>query len=113
VKIDAYEFGKIVIEGKAYTEDALVFDGRVVSPWRRNEGHLVTSNDLAQVWIAMPDALVVGTGAWSCMRVPKEILAELKQKGIECISEPTTQAVTTYNRWAQVRQVVGAFHLTC
>jgi hypothetical protein len=71
VKIDVYEFGKIVIEGKAYTEDALVVDGRVLSPWRRNQEHSVISDDLTQVLIAMPDALVGGTGpglACVCLR---------------------------------------------
>ena len=62
MRIDSYSFGIIMIDGKTYTSDVIVFPERVFSPWWRKEGHFLRMEDLAEVLREKPDIIVIGTG---------------------------------------------------
>lgn len=48
--IISYTFGKIMIDGKTYNEDVIVLpDGRVISPWWRNAGHVLSFPDIKKI----------------------------------------------------------------
>lgn len=112
--IDSYSFGSIVVDGKRYTQDIIVFPGKVKEKWWRKEGHSLSLEDLEEVIEFSPEILVVGTGYFGVMKVPEEVKEALKRKGISVIVEKTKQAVETFNRlFKEGKKVVGAFHLTC
>ncbi len=112
--IDSYSFGSIVVEGKRYTHDIIVFPGKVKEEWWRKEGHSLSLEDLEEVIEFSPEILVVGTGYFGVMKVPEEVKEALERKGISVIVEKTKQAVETFNRLLKEgKKVVGAFHLTC
>jgi len=114
VKIDSYHFGEMVIEGKRYTADVIIFPERVQAHWWRAEGHELAPGDLDTVIEAKPEVLVVGTGNPGYMRVLPETETYLHQQGIRLLAEPTAQAWQTYNRLASgTTKVVASFHLTC
>jgi hypothetical protein len=48
-----------------------------------------------------------------CLRIPREILDFLKERGIEAHILPTAQAAELYNRLAKEGPVGGLFHTTC
>ena len=110
--IDSYTFGRIVIDGKTYTSDVLVFPERVVSPWWRRQGHLLQMEDLVEVIRERPEVLIVGKGFSGLMKVPQGLLDELGSLGIKVIAERTTRAVTIFNDYSGGR-VAAALHLTC
>jgi hypothetical protein len=114
--IDSYAFGKIVVNGTAYTSDIILFPDRVVDGWWRREGHRLYAEDLDEVLRArpQPEVLVVGTGSSDLMKVSKGVEEGLRARGIEVIVQPTPQACQTYNELSESgRRVVGALHLTC
>lgn len=111
--IDDYSFGRIVIGGKTYTSDVIVFPDRVQGSWWRKEGHSLCLEDIDKVLQEKPEVLIVGTGSMGIMRVPGEVAEEIKQRGIELIIEKTASACQTFNQLIGKRLVVGAFHLTC
>ncbi|KPV62031.1 MAG: hypothetical protein AOA65_2069 [Candidatus Bathyarchaeota archaeon BA1] len=112
--IDSYDFGQIVIDGRRYTKDLIIFPDRVRDGWWRREGHRLDVVDLKEVLQEKPEVLIVGTGYSGLMRVPPETKDYLKSRGIELIAQRTEQACKTYNRHLQLRRrVVAAFHLTC
>lgn len=111
--IEHYDFGQIVISGKRYTRDLIIFPDHVADGWWRNEGHRLSIDDLKDVLQAKPEVLVVGTGYSGLMKVPAEVKERLKSERIELIVENTREACKTYNRLSQSRNVVAAFHLTC
>ncbi len=114
VRISAYEFGRIVVDGETHTRDVVIHPGRVEGPWWRREGHRLHAEDLAEVWASTPETLVVGTGYYGRMIVPQEIIDAVQAKGIEILTARTPDAVATFNRLsASGRKVVGALHLTC
>jgi len=111
--IDDYGFGSIVIEGKTYTSDVIVYPDKVDPTWWRKEGHLLQKDDLPGVIEAAPVVFVIGTGNWGVMKVPESTLSFLERKGIRVVIEKTAEAVKIFNEESKKGRTVGAFHLTC
>lgn len=112
--IESYGFGRIVIEGKEYTTDVIIFSDRVKDGWWRKEGHRLRIEDVEEVIKERPEVLIVGTGYWGLMRVPTETKRRIEERGIELIIQPTKQACKTYNKLIQSgKDAVAAFHLAC
>jgi len=112
--IDAYSFGRIRVSGDDFDNDLIVFPDKVEPYWRRREAHLLSIADLETVLDYAPDLLIVGTGTGGRLRLDPGTRETLRQKGIDCIDEPTDRAWQTFNDEIEHdRRVVGAFHLTC
>jgi hypothetical protein len=111
--IDEYNFGKMVIAGKTYTSDVIIYPDRVDSSWWRKEGHYLQKEDLKDIVDAAPDIVIIGRGNWGVMEVPKETLDFLESNGIKAYTEKTANAVKLFNSQPKDRKVIGAFHLTC
>lgn len=112
--IDDYSFGKIVIDGKSYFKDVIIFPDFVFSPWIREEGHLLLKKDLKKIAEKRPETLIIGTGFSGLMKVPEETLIFLKEKEINPIIFKTENACREFNRLTKnEKSVTGAFHLTC
>jgi hypothetical protein len=113
MKIESYSFGRIVINGKTYTSDVIIYPGRVDAPWWRKEGHLLQLADLAEALQAKPDVLVIGTGYAGVMRVPRETVDRIAGLGIEVKVERTSKAVEVYDDLQGATTVIAALHITC
>jgi hypothetical protein len=112
--IDSYQFGKIVVDGTEYESDCLILGDSVQANWWRKQGHLLVMEDLQLVIAAKPSVLVVGCGASSMMKVPKETGQTLEQHRIQMIALDTQEAVTRFNELVEKGvNVVAALHLTC
>jgi hypothetical protein len=112
--IDLYEFGRIIIDGKAYTSDCLIFQNHVESDWWRREGHKLFADDLESVLSKEPEILVVGCGAYGVMQVSQEVRTLLQDKNIKLETLKTAEAMNRYNELSTAgRKVVAAMHLTC
>ena len=112
-KIDSYQFGEIVIEGKRYSVDVIILPDRVQSNWWRKTGHELCLEDIAEVIDEKPDILVVGTGESGMMKVLPEVAQMAEAQGITLITEPTENACNTYNQLSRSKRVVAALHITC
>lgn len=111
--IDFYNFGEVVIRGKRYTSDVIIYPDRVKDDWWRKEGHQLYIDDLEDVLETKPDVIVVGTGNPGMMRVLPETEKLIKSKGIKLIVQPTKEAYQTYNQLSSSKRVVALLHLTC
>lgn len=111
--ITRYSFGKIVIDGRTYTSDVIIYPGRVDGKWRRKEGHQLQVEDLTAVVEAGPEAVVVGTGSMGLMKVPAQTKAFLESKGIEVRIARTGRAVDLFNTLQAKKRTVACLHLTC
>ena len=112
-KIDSYRFGLIVVNGKHYTSDVIIFPDRVDDSWWRKTSHQVRLDELSEVIAEKPEVLIVGTGASGLMRVLPEVEQSLEAQGIKLIVEPTSEACNIYNQLCHSQRVVAALHLTC
>jgi hypothetical protein len=111
--IDSYDFGEIVIDGKRYTSDVIIYPDRVKDQWWRKEGHQLCVEDLEESLAINPDVIVVGTGDPGVMRVLPETDKLINSKGIKLIVQPTRNACQTYNQLSSTQNVVALLHLTC
>jgi len=112
-KIEAYRFGRMVVDGEPHTRDLILLPDRVIGNWWRQEGHRLVLADLKEVLTAAPEVLVVGTGAFGMMQVTEETRRALETAGIALRAAPTGEAVHLYNDLRERQRVAGAFHLTC
>jgi len=122
--IEEYHFGSITIDGRTYTNDvevrwtpkeskAPLEASLEVLEWWRKEGHSLHPEDLEEVTEASPEVLVVGTGAYGRMSVPRKVREHMDSNGIELVAEKTESACETYNELADEKEAVAALHLTC
>jgi hypothetical protein len=73
VHIDSYQFGRIVIDATAYTNDCIITGSKVLSDWWRKEGHLLAVEDIKSVIESKPSILIVGCGASGMMKIAETI----------------------------------------
>lgn len=112
--IEKYSFGSIMIDGAKYRKDVIIFPDRVLSPWWREEGHSLSLKDLKEVLDFQPELLIIGTGAYGAMNIPKTTLKKLEEQNIKVISVKTGKAVKQYNEKIEENEnTVAALHLTC
>ena len=111
--IDSYRFGRVVINGKEYSSDVIIFPDRVRSEWWKKRGHQLCLEDIAEVMTENPEVLVVGTGELGMMRVLPETKQSTEAQGIKLIAQTTDKACNTYNQLCHSQKVVAALHLTC
>jgi hypothetical protein len=110
--IEAYEFGRVTVDGDEETRDVIVLPGRVVRGWWRKDGHGLVLADLDEVIDELPGRLIVGTGAYGRMEPDPATIDALRARGVEVEVLPTADAV---RRYAQLdpRATAAALHLTC
>ncbi len=113
-RIDSYRFGEIVVNGKTYSSDVIIFPDRIEDNWHRKSGHQLCLEDMTEIIAETPKVVVVGTGAAGFMQVLSEVPQIARAQGIELITEPTDNACNTYNRLSPAHtSVIAALHLTC
>jgi hypothetical protein len=114
--IESYDFGLIVIKGRKYTSDVIVFAEQVIAGWWRKEGHRIYVEDLKEILGHEPrlEVLVVGTGYYGIVKISPEVEKILKSEGVKLVAQPTKEACQAFNKLLKSnRRVAGAFHLTC
>lgn len=111
--IDSYSFGQIVIDGKLFSTDVIIYQDKVDAAWWRKEGHRLHPEDIAPVLDARPEILIIGTGYAGMMMVPKETMAHIVSRGVEVKIKRTGKAVDEFNSLKDKKRVVAALHLTC
>ena len=47
--IDSYRFGEMLVNGRSYSSDLIIFGDRIEDQWWRENGHLVRAEDLVEV----------------------------------------------------------------
>lgn len=112
--IDAYSFGRIVINGREYGSDVIIYpDSRVQDSWWRHSGHALCFQDISELADSGPSLIIAGTGAMGVMTPDPQLVGDLESRGIEFRALPTGRAVSLYNEVCGARQTGACLHLTC
>jgi len=116
-KIDGLTFGSIVVEGKKYHRDVLIFaDGTVK---KRKGGflmfgsHKIKKQELEELSQGQPETIVVGTGTNSAAHITPEAESWAKGKNISLLVQPSHDAIAMVNELAEQRKVAALIHITC
>jgi len=112
--IENYSFGQILINGKKYNSDLIIFKDYIYDGWWRKEGHNLCIDDIKEIINKKPDILIIGTGNFGLMKVSKKLRENIKSSGIkQVIVKKTGEACKEYNKLYKDKNIVAAFHLTC
>ena len=112
--ITEFSFGKIVVNGKTYTNDIKIVDGQVISEWWRKRGHRVEVEDIADVLEAKPEVVVIGKGSPGLMKTSASLREKLAIHHIELIEKKTSKAIEVFNKIFQDgRKIAAGFHISC
>jgi hypothetical protein len=114
MRIHSYAFGKIVVDGKLFTQDLILLPGKIEAPWNRQIGHYLQKTDLESILDlpVKPERLILGTGYEGRLEVPAQLKEELSGQGIQVLVMDTPNAVRFYNECPS-EKTVAALHLTC
>jgi hypothetical protein len=111
--INKCQFGKIIIDNKAFFSDVIIFPDKIHNTWWRKSVHSLIINDLELVINYKPEILIIGTGIFGLMHVDNITIAKIKEYGIETIIVlKTKQACKKYNQLQSIKKV-AALHITC
>lgn len=111
--IDSYTFGRMVVGGRPYTSDLIIFPDKIQESWWRKSGHKLCMEDVKEVFKGEPKVIVIGTGFAGLMKVEEEVEQYAQSKGIQLVIEKTKKAIEKFNEASSTKRTVGAFHLTC
>jgi len=111
-RIDAYQFGRIVVDGQQQSQDLIILPNRVVRNWWRQEGHSLVLDDVRDVLEELPENLLIGTGAHGQLHPDPVALDRLRARGIKVEALPTATAVRRYGE-LDPACTAAALHLTC
>ncbi len=113
-RIEHYEFGEIVVDGNKYRRDLIIFPDKVIENWWRKEGHRLSIEDLQVILEYKPEILIIGTGYYGYMKVPREVEQFLIKNNISVHILETKKACNLFNELLkQGKRVAAALHLTC
>jgi len=102
MRIDEYEFGRVVIDGAEYERDVVIDRGRILkrkkgpSKKRKGEfGHTPLTADEDIPWKAQ--RLWIGTGAYGRLPVADDVVEEARRRGVELVMKTTPEVVKLIN----------------
>ena len=117
MRIDAYEFGRITIDGVIYDQDVVVEAARIrkrkkgPSKARQGEfGHTPLTAKEEIPWSGR--RLWIGTGAYGRLPVAEDIREEARRRGVELLMRPTPELVRLVNE-ALPAETNPILHITC
>ena len=112
--ITDFSFGKIVVNGKTYSDDIKIVRGQVISDWWRKSGHRVDIKDVTDILEAKPDILVIGKGSPGLMKSTSSLRDYLDVNDVELIERKTAKAIEVFNKlYQEGKNVAGGFHISC
>ena len=112
--ITEFSFGRIVVDGKTYTDDIKIIDGKVISDWWRKKGHRVEIEDISDILESKPDILVIGRGTPGLLKSTASLREYLAARHVELIEKKTPKAIAAFNQlFQQGRKVAAGFHISC
>jgi hypothetical protein len=111
-RIDQYEFGRIVVDGREETRDLIILPGRVVRNWWRRDGHALVLDDLAEVLDELPSPPGHGDRRRRADAPRPQAIRQLQNRGLTVEALPTAQAVRRFGE-LDPANTAAALHLTC
>ncbi len=110
VKINSFHFGSLKINNKTYDNDMTVFwDGEMI---QRESSHTFTKDELIDILVKGPEAVIIGTGTAGCVKIDKEAESLARSNNVEIIAKKTADAIDEFNN-SKNRKIAAVFHVTC
>jgi hypothetical protein len=112
VKINSVKFAEIVVDGKTYYSDVIVW-------WNGNvelieKKHVLDVSDMAPFIEKKAEAIVIGTGQSDGVKLLPEVKQVLEDKNIKLYVETSPDAIEIFNSFAATgKKAAALIHTTC
>ena len=111
-KVDSFSFGSIVIEGKQYSRDVLIFPDGTVRPrpggfWRFGS-HAIKKEEIDRLAQVGADEIIVGTGIDPIARLTPDAESWANEAKLNLIVLASLEAVERFNRLVEEGKRVSA-----
>jgi len=113
MQITGYEFGRITIDSKIFTDDVIIHGEEIIPNWRRKKGHLADIEDMKRIRLEKVTHLIIGTGYYGMMKISPSLEEYCKEHSVFLETMRTKSAIEVFNSCDKSEKLVGAFHLTC
>ncbi|MCD6092639.1 MAG: hypothetical protein J7J38_01295 [Candidatus Aenigmarchaeota archaeon] len=108
-RIEKIEFGNIIIDGKKYEGGDLIISWDGVE--EVDKTHFISEERFRYVLSKKPDAVIISTGFYDCVKIDKKIKEIADNKNIKLFVLPTPEACKKFNELKT--ESVAIIHLTC
>lgn len=110
-RVSHYTFGEIVIDGKKYTEDVVLYPDGSIALWPEDL-HTMYKSDFTEIINSGVKVIIYGSGETGAAFMPKKIVKLIESKGIELQIFETMDAIELYNKTSE-QDLLAIFHLNC
>ncbi|HSW58807.1 MAG TPA: MTH938/NDUFAF3 family protein [Dehalococcoidales bacterium] len=117
-KIEAFNFGFIVIDEKQYNHDVVILPDGIIkdrSPGKGRLGsHSITRGEIESLVQLKPDIILVGTGVEGMARLARDAERYVFEPDCNLTLLPSAEIVKKFNQHVQDGEKVAALiHITC
>ncbi len=117
-KVNSFEFGSIVIDGKEYAYDVLVLpDGTVKEREASKEkfgDHAIKKGEIEKLAETKPETVIVGTGTSAMAAVSEEAQAYAREAKLDLAVLASSEAIEKLNQLIdEGRPAAALIHITC
>ncbi len=111
VDIDSVKFGEIVVKGKTYFSDMIVWWDEKIE--YRDKIHVFDMSEFLKLVERAPEIIVIGLGMQKSLKILPEVEQVAADKGIEIFSEISSKAAEIFNAFlADGKKAVAVIHST-
>jgi hypothetical protein len=121
MKVEAFHFGSITIDGKKFDCDVLVYPDGSVDERKgklfKHSSHRITKSDLERLTAKgeRPEVIIVGLGTGSAASIDADAEEWARDEEIEITAVPSDEAVEKLNRLMEEgdKSSAALIHVTC
>ena len=112
------EFGRIVIDGKSYSKDIVIDNGKVEKrkkkaskEFKKKYNHTPLTDKENIPWKCK--TLLIGTGFDGALPIDDEVYSKANKKGVELKTMKTGDLIGYINTLEDMKDINAVIHITC
>lgn len=117
-KIDSFNFGFIVVDGRQFACDVVILPGGTVEGRKPGRGklgnHSIKRSEIEKMQRTEPDEILIGCGTSWMAKLSEDAETYLGEANLNPVVLPSSLAVEKFNQLAsEGKRVAALIHITC
>lgn len=117
-KVNSFNFGSIVIDGKQYGYNVVVLPDGSVKEREASKtmfgSHNIRKNEIEELAKTEPETLIVGTGTSGMAAVSEEAQAYAREAKLDMVVLHSSEAIEKFNQLTdEGKRAAALIHITC
>ena len=117
-KVNRFDFGSIVIDGKQYGHDVVVLPDGTVKEREASKakfgGHTIGKAEIEELAKTKPETVIVGTGTNGMATLSPEARLYGREAKLNLVVLPSSEAIAKLNQLVdEGKRVAALIHITC